>query len=247
MVRSDADARFAGMMKAYMTKKGVPYLMLNEKLKHDPDLAVSVDEFEQGRDTVRTGMRRAKRGHIRRALCIAAVVVLCVMAMSATALAVSPELREQVFHLFVSRGGDFSLGETLDADIDPKVVYHYSEPAVPDGYASMSEDADADDICYVRTYYYEDSSIISVYIISAADNMTLGGYDEAPKVQESVHIGDFEGTYEVYSVEGLEGDSLVFRLADTAHGAYIRVSGYGADVTRETLQSIAEQLHYVGG
>ena len=198
--------------------------------------------------TIRRGTGRChRRRTIRRVLSAAAVIVLCLMVVTATALAVSPELRERVFRLFVERDGSFSLGETLEADIDPEVIYHYSDPIVPEGYTDMEEDRPEDNICYTRAYYYPDGSTIVIYIITAAGNNSWGGPGEEPNVQEPVTIHDFEGYYEEYSFDWLDGDSLMFRLADTTHGAYIRVSGYGADITRETLQSIAEQLYYVGG
>ncbi len=242
------DARLTQIMKAYAEKKGAEYLMMNEYLKQTAASELMEQSYEQGRETVRCGTGRChRRRMIRRVLSAAAVIVLCLMVVTATALAVSPELRERVFRLFVERDGSFSLGETLEADIDPEVIYHYSDPIVPEGYTDMEEDRPEDNICYTRAYYYPDGSTIVIYIITAAGNNSWGGPGEEPNVQEPVTIHDFEGYYEEYSFDGLDGDSLMFRLADTTHGAYIRVSGYGADITRETLQSIAEQLYYVGG
>lgn len=242
------DARLTQIMKAYAEKKGAEYLMRNEYLKQTAASELMEQSYEQGRETVRCGAGRChRRRTIRRVLSAAAVIVLCLIVVTATALAVSPELRERVFRLFVERDGSFSLGETLEADIDPEVIYHYSDPIVPEGYTDMEEDRPEDNICYTRVYYYPDGSTIGIYIITAADNMDWGGFDKEPNVQEPVTFNDFEGYYEEYSFDGLDGDSLMFRLADTTHGAYIRVSGYGADITRETLQSIAEQLYYVGG
>lgn len=242
------DARLTQIMKAYAEKKGAEYLMMNEYLKQTAASELMEQSYEQGRETVRCGAGRChRRRTIRRVLSAAAVIVLCLIVVTATALAVSPELRERVFRLFVERDGSFSLGETLEADIDPEVIYHYSDPIVPEGYTDMEEDRPEDNICYTRVYYYPDGSTIGIYIITAADNMDWGGFDKEPNVQEPVTFNDFEGYYEEYSFDGLDGDSLMFRLADTTHGAYIRVSGYGADITRETLQSIAEQLYYVGG
>lgn len=242
------DARLTQIMKAYAEKKGAEYLMMNEYLKQTAASELMEQSYEQGRETVRCGTGRChRRRMIRRVLSAAAVIVLCLMVVTATALAVSPELRERVFRLFVERDGSFFLGETLEADIDPEVIYHYSDPIVPEGYTDMEEDRPEDNICYTRAYYYPDGSTIVIYIITAAGNNSWGGPGEEPNVQEPVTIHDFEGYYEEYSFDGLDGDSLMFRLADTTHGAYIRVSGYGADITRETLQSIAEQLYYVGG
>lgn len=242
------DARLTQIMKAYAEKKGAEYLMMNEYLKQTAASELMEQSYEQGRETVRCGTGRChRRRMIRRVLSAAAVIVLCLIVVTATALAVSPELRERVFRLFVERDGSFSLGETLEADIDPEVIYHYSDPIVPEGYTDMEEDRPEDNICYTRAYYYPDGSTIVIYIITAAGNNSWGGPGEEPNVQEPVTIHDFEGYYEEYSFDGLDGDSLMFRLADTTHGAYIRVSGYGADITRETLQSIAEQLYYVGG
>lgn len=242
------NARLTQIMKAYAEKKGAEYLMRNEHLKQTAASELMEQSYEQGRETVRCGTGRChRRRMIRRVLSAAAVIVLCLMVVTATALAVSPELRERVFRLFVERDGSFSLGETLEADIDPEVIYHYSDPIVPEGYTDMEEDRPEDNICYTRAYYYPDGSTIVIYIITAAGNNSWGGPGEEPNVQEPVTIHDFEGYYEEYSFDGLDGDSLMFRLADTTHGAYIRVSGYGADITRETLQSIAEQLYYVGG
>ena len=242
------NARLTQIMKAYAEKKGAEYLMKNEHLKQTAVPELTPQSYEQGKETIRRGTGRChRRRTIRRVLSAAAVIVLCLMVVTATALAVSPELRERVFRLFVERDGSFSLGETLEADIDPEVIYHYSDPIVPEGYTDMEEDRPEDNICYTRAYYYPDGSTIVIYIITAAGNNSWGGPGEEPNVQEPVTIHDFEGYYEEYSFDWLDGDSLMFRLADTTHGAYIRVSGYGADITRETLQSIAEQLYYVGG
>ena len=242
------NARLTQIMKAYAEKKGAEYLMRNEHLKQTAAPELTPQSYEQGKETIRRGTGRYhRRRTIRRVLSAAAVIVLCLMVVTATALAVSPELRERVFRLFVERDGSFSLGETLEADIDPEVIYHYSDPIVPEGYTDMEEDRPEDNICYTRAYYYPDGSTIVIYIITAAGNNSWGGPGEEPNVQEPVTIHDFEGYYEEYSFDWLDGDSLLFRLADTTHGAYIRVSGYGADITRETLQSIAEQQYYVGG
>ena len=241
------NARLTQIMKAYAEKKGAEYLMRNEHLKQTAAPELTPQSYEQGKETIRRGTGRChRRRTIRRVLSAAAVIVLCLMVVTATALAVSPELRERVFRLFVERDGSFSLGETLEADIDPEVIYHYSDPIVPEGYTDMEEDRPEDNICYTRVYYYPDGSTIGIYIITAADNMDWGGFDKEPNVQEPVTFNDFEGYYEEYSWDGLP-DGLYFRLADTTHGAYVRVSGSGPSVTKEVLRDIVDQIYYVGG
>ena len=248
--RAAAHREGAGLtqiMKAYAEKKGAEYLMMNEHLKQITSPELTSQNYEQGQETIRRGAGHChRRRTIRRVLSAAAVIVLCLIVVTATALAVSPELRERVFHLFVEHDGSFSLGETLDTDIDPEVIYHYSNPTVPEGYTDMQEERTEDNTCYTRVYYYPDGSTIGIYIITAADNMDWGGFDKEPSVQETVAIHDFEGYYEEYSWDGLP-DGLYFRLADTTHGAYVRVSGSGPSVTKEVLSDIVDQIHYVGG
>ncbi len=143
------DARLTQIMKAYAEKKGAEYLMMNEYLKQTAASESMEQSYEQGRETVRCGAGRChRRRMIRRVLSAAAVIVLCLIVVTATALAVSPELRERVFRLFVEHDGSFSLGETLDTDIDPEVIYHYSDPTVPEGYTDMQEDRTEDNTIF---------------------------------------------------------------------------------------------------
>lgn len=239
------EADLMCLMQEYMVQKGTRYLAWNERLKQDPDAEVPAESYARGSETIDHASRRQHRGRtIRRAIGIAAAVIVGLMLVGGTALAVSPELRERVFHLFIMEKGegqvDFSLGKTEDAGIDPLVVYHYSEPAVPEGYVEMREDRSESGSLYIRVYYYEDGSVIGVYLISAADNMQWGAVSSEADVQEPVIIHDFEGIY----VELSQFHSIQFLLADTVHGAYVRVSGEG--VSADLLREIVEQLHYVG-
>lgn len=240
------DEFLLNLMKETMQVKGARYLMLNERLIDHGEGGVPEGAYQRGKDTI-SGKKRKTGGVARRVIGIAVAALVALMVVGATALAVSPELREQVFPLFMSgssdRAGEMSMGNTENAEIDPKVIYHYSEPAVPDGCVEMKEDVAGEDRQLIRIYYYEDGSIIGIYILSAADNMTYGLNTEGASVIEEITVNGFEGMY----VENEEYSTIIYYWADTVNGTYIRVSGtYMGEDGNEVLETIVNQLHYVG-
>lgn len=238
------DVLLRRLVEESMERKGARYLMLNERLKNDPEAAVSEEVYARGQRTIDSGCTAAKsrKKVMRRAIGIAAVLLVCLMLAGVTAVASVPALREQLFELFIDDSG-YSLGETEGMEIDPRLVYHYSEPAVPEGYVEMREDCSESGNVYIRVYYYEDGSAIGVYLISAADNMAWGAVDtEKAYLVENATINGYEGQYVEMEIGGIV--TRGYYLADTVNGAYIRVSG--DLVEKDVLTKIVEQLYYQG-
>lgn len=244
------DALFALLVEKCMEREGERYLALNQEWKKNAAGTVPPGAYERGMRTIDRTFRKQRcqtAGRVTAKIFTRiAVAICCMVLLFATAFAVSPAVREQVYALVkevTEVSTDFSLVANPDSCSQPNAVnessasiYGYSEPVVPEGFIQVDKIETEDSVLWL--YVAECGGNIQIKITAAGESMSHSVDTEGASVVVPTEVGGLEGLHVI------KDNISAFYMADTTNGLFISIMGEDVDV--EVLIMIAEQMKYIG-